>query len=105
MRAGDCSGHAIPAPEAARSRPQVLTEDELAAWRRAKGQRLVRCRDRWWEEVKPGFYQAIHWMARQRPHEIARPTASCWGSTTLQDEDAGAANGRLPVHAVRSRPL
>jgi hypothetical protein len=79
----------------------VLSEDELAAWRRAKGQRLVRRRGRWWEEVRPGFYQAIHWMARLRQDQIGRPTASCWGfRTTLHDEDAGAANGWLPVHLL-----
>jgi hypothetical protein len=80
---------------------RVLSEDELAAWRRAKGMRLVRQRGRWWEEVKPGFYQAIHWMARQRLGEIERPTAFCWGfRTTLHDEDAAAANGWLPVHLL-----
>jgi Acetyltransferase (GNAT) family len=80
---------------------KVLSEDELTAWRRAKGQRLVRLRGRWWEEVKPGFYQAIHWMARLRQDEVGRPTASCWGfRTTLHDEDAAAANGWLPVHLL-----
>jgi Acetyltransferase (GNAT) family len=79
----------------------VLSEGELAAWRGAKGQRLVQCRGRWWEEVRPGFYQAIHWMARLSQGEVARPTASCWGyRTTLHDEDAGAANGWLPVHLL-----
>ncbi|HEX6115319.1 MAG TPA: GNAT family N-acetyltransferase [Geminicoccaceae bacterium] len=80
---------------------RMLTEDELAAWRRAKGKRLARRRGRWWEEVKPGFYQAIHWMARQRQDEIERPTAFCWGfRTTLHDEDARAANGWLPAHVL-----
>ncbi|HEX6112795.1 MAG TPA: hypothetical protein VFZ10_10825, partial [Geminicoccaceae bacterium] len=78
-----------------------MTEDELAAWRRAKGKRLARRRGRWWEEVKPGFYQAIHWLARQRQDEIERPTSFCWGfRTTLHDEDAGAANGWLPAHVL-----
>lgn len=80
---------------------RILTEDELAAWRQTKGMRLVRRRGRWWEQVKPGFYQAIHWMARQRQDEIERPTAFCWGfRTTLHDEDAAAANGWLPVHVL-----
>ena len=80
---------------------RVLTEDELAAWRRTKGKRLVQRRGRWWEEVKPGFYQAIHWMARQRQHEIAQPAAFCWGfRTTLHDDDVGAANGWLPAHVL-----
>jgi hypothetical protein len=79
----------------------MLSEDEFAAWRRAKGMRLVRRRGRWWEQVRPGFYQAIHWMARQRLDEIARPTAFCWGfRTTLHDEDAAAASGSLPVHLL-----
>jgi Acetyltransferase (GNAT) family len=98
---------AAPAMSYAGARPggeailRVLSEDELAAWRRAKGQRLVRSRGGWWEQVKPGFYQAIHWMARQRQAEIGRPTAFCWGfRTTLHEEDAGAANGWLPVHLL-----
>ena len=98
---------AVPAMSHPGTRPggeavlRVLSEDELAAWRRAKGQRLVRSRGRWWEQVKPGFYQAIHWMARLRRVEIGRPTASCWGfRTTLHEDDAGAANGWLPVHLL-----
>jgi hypothetical protein len=80
---------------------RVLAEDELAAWRRAKGKRLVRRQGRWWEEVRPGFYQAIHWMARQRRYQAERPTALCWGfRTTLHDEDAASANGWLPAHLL-----
>lgn len=80
---------------------RVLSEDELAAWRRAKGQRLARSRGRWWEQVKPGFYQAMHWMARLRQEEVGPPTALCWGfRTTLHEDHAGAANGWLPVHLL-----
>ena len=79
----------------------AMTEDELAAWRRAKGKRLVRHEGRWWEEVKPGFYHSIHWLARQRGSQAARPTALCWGfRTTLHDADTAAANGSLPVHLL-----
>lgn len=80
---------------------RILTEDELAAMHRAEGMRLVQRRGRWWEEVKPGYYRAIHWMARQRQSEIGRPAAFCWAfRTTLHDEDAHLANGRLPVHLL-----
>jgi hypothetical protein len=80
---------------------RILTEAELAGWRQAKGKRLVRHRGRWWEEVRPGFYHAIHWMARQRRCEAERPQTLCWGfRTTLHDADAAAANGWLPVHLL-----
>lgn len=78
-----------------------LTENELAAWRRSEGKRVVQRRGRWWEEAKPAFYQAIHWMARHRQNEVERPTTFCWGfRTTLQGEDADAANGWLPAHVL-----
>jgi hypothetical protein len=80
---------------------RVSNEDELAAWRRAKGKRVIQHRGRWWEEVKPGFYHAIHWMARQRHHQAEQPTALCWGfRTTLHEEDAHLANGWLPAHIL-----
>ena len=80
---------------------RILTEDELATLYRAEGMRVVQRRGRWWEEVKPGYYRAIHWMARQRENEIGRPAALCWAfRTTLHDEDAHLANGRLPVHLL-----
>lgn len=79
----------------------VLTESELAEWRRAEGKRVVQRHGRWWEEIKPGFYHAVHWMARQRGHEIERPAAWCWGfRTTLHHENAALANGCLPVHLL-----
>jgi hypothetical protein len=80
---------------------RILTEDELAAWYRGEGVRLKKRRGRWWEEVWPGYYRAIHWMARQRRCEIERPAVFCWAfRTTLPDEDADQANGRLPVHLL-----
>lgn len=80
---------------------RVLTEEELAAWHQEKGKRLLRHRGRWWEEIRPGFYHAIHWMARQRRWQAGRPRALCWGfRTTLHGEDASAANGWLPVHLL-----
>jgi hypothetical protein len=80
---------------------RILTEDELASWLRAEGKRLVRKRGRWWEEIKPGFYQAVPWMARRRDNEIERPASFCWGfRTTLHDDDADAANGWLCAHVL-----
>jgi hypothetical protein len=80
---------------------RVSTEHEFAKWRRADGKRLTEHRGRWWEEVKPGFFHAVHWMARQRQHQAERPTPLCWGfRTTLHDEDVAYANGWLPAHVL-----
>lgn len=79
----------------------VLTEGEYASKRRATGMRVIQHRGRWWEEQAQGFYQAMHWMARQRQDQAERPTALCWGfRTTLDEEDLAFANGWLPVHLL-----
>lgn len=82
---------------------RVLAERELAEWRIAEGVRVAEKHGRWWEEIKPGFYQPIHWLARHRRSEVERPAALCWGfRTTLHDADREQANGSLPVHVLQS---
>jgi len=74
-----------------------LTEEELARWRRERGAKVIARGGRHWEMVRWGFYQCIHWMARQEPAEATWPTPWCWGfRTSLRDEFA--ANSHMPVH-------
>jgi hypothetical protein len=78
-----------------------LTEDEMAAWRRDQGSRVVRHRGRWWWEARRGFYRPIHMLARLRADEATRPATACWGfHATLRDDDADHANTALPTHRI-----
>jgi hypothetical protein len=78
-----------------------MTEEEMANWRRQEGAHVVCHRDRYWEEVRPGFYQPIHWLARLSAHEATRPELLCWGfRAALCECDEVSANGSMPIHLL-----
>jgi hypothetical protein len=75
----------------------------MACWRQERGAKVLCHRGRYWEMVRPGFYQCIHWLARQSAPEATWPTLFCWGyRTSLRDEDAVAGNGWMPAHLNRN---
>lgn len=77
----------------------VLTEKELAERRRQEGVRVICHGGHYWEQIgAPGFFQPIHLLARLTLGEATRPTPLSWGfRAALRPEDAGAANGTVPV--------
>ncbi len=80
---------------------RILTEPEMAALRAEEGRHVVERGGRFWAAIFPGFYQPVHLLAPFAASEIARPTAACWGyRAALVPEDAGAANGSIPVHLM-----
>jgi hypothetical protein len=54
-------------------------EEALAALRRRMGHRVLTHRGRYWTEAPRGFYQPIHWLARQRADEATAPRSLAWG--------------------------
>ena len=78
-----------------------MTEEEFAKWRCKQGAHLICHRGRYWEEVYPGFYQPIHWMARLSAEQATRPAPLCWGfRAALCEDDVAVANGAVPVHVL-----
>ncbi len=75
-----------------------MTETEMASWRCAQGAHVVYHRGRYWEEVRPGFYQPLHWLARLSTEQATRPALLCWGfRAALNEDDAAVANGSMIV--------
>ena len=86
------------------SGPQVavMTEAGFADMRVEEGARVVERNGRFWGQTFPGFYQPIHQIATFHASEIKRPTWRCWGyRAALALEDAGSANGSIPVSLMR----
>jgi hypothetical protein len=78
-----------------------MTEDELANFRRQEGAHVVYYRGRYWEQVRPGFYQPIHLLARLSAEQATPPVPTCWGyQASLCEEDAASANGSIPIHLL-----
>lgn len=78
-----------------------LTEEECAYWRCQQGAHIVRHRDRYWEEVRPGFFQPIHLLARLSSFQATRPTKLCWGfRAALCDDDIADTNGTIPIYLL-----
>jgi len=76
-----------------------LSEREFAEWRRAQGHTVVEHAGHFWERIRPGFYQPVHWMVQMPAEQATRPTGLCWGfRTTIREADAEQANGSMPVH-------
>ncbi|HZK04758.1 MAG TPA: hypothetical protein VFC82_02805 [Actinomycetaceae bacterium] len=82
---------------------RVLTEDEMAQWRRerrSRGQRTVRSGDHWWLDTR-GFSRPLHFAATIPAAQIRRPTPYCWAyHALLPPEDVEAANVWSPLHMV-----
>jgi GNAT acetyltransferase-like protein len=77
-----------------------LSESELAAWRRDRGERVVEREGRHWRMSRPGFWEPVHWLARIPAAEARRP-APCLGfRAVVREEDAGAATGALSAHVL-----
>ena len=84
--------------EAHKATVRVLSEAELAAWRRQGGAKTVHSRGRFWVQTSPGFYQGVHYLARMSASEAERPAPICWAyRTSLRDGDAWQANASMPL--------
>lgn len=79
----------------------VLGEEQMAAWRRESGAKIVLRRGRYWEGRHGGFYQGLHWLARMTDREARIPAVLCYGyRVALASADAHLANGSVPVHLL-----
>ncbi len=68
----------------------------------AAGLKIIKSNGQFWWETYPGFYQAIHWLAKMPATQAIRPTPFCWGyRTTVAEVDAKVANGMMPVHLLK----
>ena len=78
-----------------------MTEEEFAHFRRQEGAHIVCHRGRYWEQVRPGFYQPLHLLARFSAEQATPPARWCWGfQASLCEDDAAAANGSIPIHLL-----
>jgi hypothetical protein len=79
----------------------MLAERDLARWMGAGGAKVVEGDGRYWQEVVPGFFQPLHYLARFAASELVPPTRLCWGMrAVLAEADAAAANVATPVHVL-----
>jgi hypothetical protein len=77
-----------------------LSERDLARWRVERGERVVERRGRFWRMSRPAFWEPVHWLARLRGEEAARPAAGLGFRAVLADADAALATGAMPVHVL-----
>lgn len=88
-------------PDADKATIAPLTEERVAERFARGGTRVVLARGRFWREMAPGVYGSVHDLSRSSPAEAKRPRTACWGyRTTLNDEAASHATGRLPIHLI-----
>ncbi|PPS39866.1 hypothetical protein B1A85_21730 [Chroococcidiopsis sp. TS-821] len=78
-----------------------MTELEMATWRHQQGFHIILHRDRYWEKIRPGFYQPVHLLARLSAEQATKPTSLCWGfRAALSEADIAGSNGSIPVHLL-----
>jgi hypothetical protein len=79
----------------------VVSEAEMAEFLREQGQRVIRHRGRYWQQMVPGFYRPVHPLARLSAEQATRPTAASWGfQACLTEDDAHLANAHIPMNLV-----
>ncbi len=79
----------------------MMNEAHVAEWLASGGMRVVERAGRYWQEVVPGFFQPVHYLARFEADAMHCPRGLCWGRrAALVERDAARANAVLPVHAL-----
>jgi hypothetical protein len=80
-----------------------VSEGQFADYLVRFGAPVVQHRGRYWTTAAKGFYQPINCLARLEPHEVSRPTLTCWGYRASIGENAAAmANGSIPMNLLSS---
>lgn len=80
--------------------PKRTCLDVAEDYRKA-GRKVVEAHGTPWVEIRPGFFEPPHRMLRLSIAQAKRPTPLCWGyRISLKPEDAGHANGFIPVHLL-----
>lgn len=94
-------GACAPVTDWCQAQLPMLREADLARWMSARGARIVEARGRYWNEVVPGFFQPLHYLARHHLHEIVSPRRFCWGMrAVLHEAEREQSNVVLPVHVM-----
>ena len=77
------------------------TEEEFARRRKQGNGKIFHHQGRYWEELRSGFYQPIHLLARLKGKEATKPKLLCWGfRSALSEGDRINVNGSIPVHSA-----
>lgn len=77
------------------------TEAELAKRRQQENKEVFYHQGRYWEELRSGFYQPIHLLARLKEKQATKPKSLCWGfRSALVEHDKIDANGSIAVHLL-----
>jgi hypothetical protein len=81
--------------------PTSMTEEQAAAWWRARGLTVVSHRGRYWKQTRTGFYEPVHWLARLSAEQATCPRRLHWGfRATLDEAAAPHANAALALHLL-----
>jgi hypothetical protein len=80
-----------------------MHEGEAAAWAAERGRKVAHHKSRYWEEVRPGFYQPVHLLGPVDANDVSRPTLACWGYRAVVPPDAPA-EGQLIVYLLEDLP-
>lgn len=90
-----------PYQDISEARLEPTSEKSFAQWRRDLGKRVIEKDGVFWEEIKKGFFQPTHLLARLKADQVRRPAVACWGyRAALRDEDDNLANGAIVVHQL-----
>lgn len=80
-----------------------FTEDGLAAHLAREGRKIIFSSNRYWMQVRPGFWTGLHWLSRFSMDQIRRPCLSCWGyRVALVDMDTAQQNASIPAYLVQN---
>lgn len=77
------------------------SQEQFVQWKAKFGAHIVKQDDTYWEEVRKGFFQPFHLLAKLQRDHVRKPRYMTWGyRAALVDDDLVHANGSIMVHEM-----
>lgn len=75
----------------------------FAEWKQLLGHKIIFKNGIYWEQIRKGFYQPIHFLQKLDPEQVQYPSLLSWGVRGAMDEkDRMKANGSSSIYTLEN---
>ena len=77
--------------------------EQCAEWKQLLGNKIVFKNGIYWEQIRKGFYQPIHFLQKLDPEQVKHPSLLSWGVRgAVDDKDRMKANGSSSYYTLEN---